>query len=83
MVKLTVTRSQCRCGLCKIGDEFRVGDTCPPLCHELWHQIYPMVYTLLNGGTLDYGETKARAFDASCPDGGRVQIHGQWVENEE
>ena len=78
-VKLTVTESRCRCGYCKKGDEFIVEDLCPPLCHELWHIMYPMVYALRNGADLDYGETRARVFDVSCPDGGRVSVHGEAV----
>ena len=81
-VKLTVTESRCRCALCKSGDEFIVENTCPPLCHELWQNIYPSVYALLNGGDLDYGESRAKAFDASCPDGGRVKIHGEVLPEE-
>lgn len=42
---------------------FIVDDIFPPLCHELWHSIYPSVYTLLNGGALDYGETRIKFFD--------------------
>ena len=80
-VKLTVTESRCRCGYCKAGDEFIVGDVCPPLCHELWHAIYPFVYVLLNGGMLDRGDARAREFDGKCPDGGRVCIHGEAVED--
>ncbi|MDR2899575.1 MAG: hypothetical protein LBU94_04605 [Clostridiales bacterium] len=34
-VKLTVTEGNCRCGYLKSGDEFIVGDLCPPICHEL------------------------------------------------
>lgn len=79
-VKLTVTESHCRGGYCKAGDTFMVEDLCPPLCHELWHTIYPSVYVLQNGGSLDYGEERAKAFDAECPDGGRVHIHGEAVE---
>ena len=79
-VKLTITESRCRSGCCKAGDTFLVEDLCPPLCHELWNSIYPSVYTLLNGGSLDYGAKRARAFDARCPDGGRVRIHGEVVE---
>ena len=81
-VKLTVTESRCRCGLCKSGDTFIVENTCPPLCHELWQNIYPSVYVLLNGGDLDLGDTRSRSFDASCPDGGRVCIHGEAVPDE-
>lgn len=79
-VKLTVTESRCRCGYCKKGDEFIVEDLCPPLCHELWNVIYPSVYALQNGAVLDYGESRSRQFDAKCPDGGRVSIHGEAVD---
>lgn len=79
-VKLTVTESRCRGGYCRTGDTFIVEDLCPPICHELWHSIYPMVYTLCNGGSLDYGETRAKMFDARCPDGGRVCIHAEVME---
>lgn len=78
-VKITVTRSSCRCGYVKAGDEFIVEDLCPPLCHELWNAIYPNVYALRNGAELDYGEGRARMFDAKCPDGGRVWVHGETV----
>ena len=79
-VKLTVTESCCRCGYCKKGDTFIVEDLCPPLCHELWNGIYPSVYVLLNGRDLDHGEIRAKQFDAACPDGGRVRIHGEVLE---
>lgn len=75
-VKLTVTESACRCGYHKKGDRFVAGD----LCHELWNTIYPLVYALQNGAQLDYGETRAKAFDAKCPDGGRVSIHGEAID---
>lgn len=80
-VKLTILESRCRSGYCRAGEEFIVDGVCPPICHELWHNIYPMVYTLLCGGILDYGESRSRAFDAYCPDGGRVRIHGEIVED--
>ena len=80
-VKLTITKSSCRGGYCKKGDVFMVGDLCPPLCHELWHSIYPFVYALQNGAQLDYGESRDRAFDARCPDGGRVCVHGEAVDD--
>lgn len=79
-VKLTITESHCRGGYCRAGQQFLVDDLCPPLCHELWHSIYPMVYTLLNGGELDYGDGRSRQFDARCPDGSRVSVHGEVVE---
>lgn len=79
-VKLTVISSKCRIGCCRTGDTFLVEDLCPPLCHELWNTIYPMVYALRNGAELDYGETRSKQFDAKCPDAGRVCIHGEVVE---
>ena len=79
-VKLTITESKCRCGYFKSGQEFMVGDLCPPLCHELWSYIYPSVYALLNGAFLDYGGNKAKMFDAKCPDEGRVSIHGEIIK---
>ena len=79
-VKLTITKSACRGGYCKQGDVFLVEDLCPPVCHELWHVIYPMVYTLQNGGTLDCGDGRGFHFDARCPDGGRVCVYGEIVE---
>lgn len=81
-VKLTVIESKCRCNYCKKGDVFIVDDLCPPLCHELWNQIYPYVFALKNGATLDYGETKAKCFDVICPDEGRVKIHGELINEE-
>ena len=80
-VKLTITDSSCRCGYFSKGQEFLVGDLCPPLCHELWNQIYPLVYALRNGASLDYGQIRAKVFDARCPDEGRVCIHGEVVED--
>lgn len=76
-VKLTITESTCRSGYCKPGDEFIVEDLCPPICHELWNIIYPSVYALQNGAELDYGNGHAKEFDAKCPDGGRVSVHGE------
>ena len=76
-VRLTVTESRCRCGYHKAGDEFLVEDLCPPLCSELWHNVYPYVFALRNGASLDCGEARAACFDAACPDGGRVRVHGE------
>jgi uncharacterized repeat protein (TIGR04076 family) len=75
-VKLTITGSNCRCGYHKINDSYIVEDLCPPICHDLWNSIYPSIYVLLNGGTLDYGNTKEKMFEMKCPDNGRVIIHG-------
>lgn len=80
LVKLTITESKCRSGYFKKGDTFLIDDLCPPICHELWHNIYPMVYTLKNGGELDYGTTRSAEFDAICPDQGRVRIHGERID---
>ena len=74
-VKITVIDSRCRSGYCKAGDEFIVEDLCPPMCHELWNVMYPMLYALMNGATLDHGSERARCFDAKCPDEGRVVVH--------
>ena len=76
-VRLTITESACRCGYHKRGDEFIVEDICPPVCHELWNVIYPYVFALQNGASLDRGDTRERTFDAKCPDGGRVCVHGE------
>lgn len=78
-VKLTIAESACRCGYHKKGDVFIVEDICPPLCHELWNTIYPSVYALLNGASLDYGGSREKCFDAECPDGGRVCVHGEVI----
>lgn len=79
-VKIVVKESKCREGYLKAGDEFIVEDICPPICHELWNCMYSFVYTLQNGGTLDYGNTKAPKFNISCPDEGRVVIYGERIE---
>jgi len=79
-ILLTVMESKCRGGYCKKGDQFIVEDLCPPICHELWNSIYPSVYALQNGATLDYGTGKAKCFDAMCPDECRVHIHGEVME---
>jgi uncharacterized repeat protein (TIGR04076 family) len=82
-VKLTIKKSECRCGYCKNGDIFIVEDICPPICHELWNSIYPSVYALLNGATLDYRNCKDKKFEMKCPDNGRVVICGEVEENPE
>jgi len=78
-VQLTIMESKCRSGYHRKGDTFIVEDLCPPICHELWQCIYPSVYTLLNGGLLDYGEEKAKIFEFKCPDEGRVVVRGEVV----
>ncbi len=80
-VKLTITQSCCRGGYFEKGQSFIVEDLCPPLCHELWNCIYPSVYALRNGAALDYGAVRTKCFDAQCPDGGRVHIHGETIED--
>lgn len=79
-VLITVLESRCRDRLCAAGDTFLVENVCPPLCHELWSTIYPQVYALLNGGSLDHGDERVLFFEASCPDGGRVKVCGEVVE---
>lgn len=79
-VKLTIIESKCRGNYHQIGDEFIVEDICPPICHELWQCIYPSVYVLLNGGSLDLGNIKAKEFSFKCPDQGRVVIKGELIE---
>ena len=79
-VKITVIESKCRCGYLKAGDTYIVDDLCPPICHELWNIIYPSIYALKNGAVLDYGNKKAKCFDAICPDEGRVKVHGEIIE---
>ena len=51
------------------------------MCHELWNVIYPMVYALQNGASLDYGSRRAKCFDAKCPDEGRVIVHGEVMDD--
>ena len=54
----------------------------PPLCHERWNSICPRVYALRSGAALDCGETRAKCFDARCPDGGRAILRGEAVEDD-
>lgn len=82
-IKLTVTKGDCRCGYHREGDTFLVGDLCPPLCHELWNVAYPYIFALMNGADLDCGEHRLLCFDAACPDGARVMIHGESVVESE
>lgn len=79
-VKLTIIESKCRCNYFNAGDTFVVEDLCPPICHELWNCIYPYVFALLNGATLDCGDKRSKEFTMKCPDGGRVTIHGEIIE---
>ena len=79
-VKLTITECNCRSGYFQKGQEFIVEDLCPPICHELWHSMYPFVYALQNGGDLDCGNSRAKMFDVKCPDGGRVCVRGEVME---
>lgn len=79
-IKLTIPQSACRGGYHRAGGSFIAEDLCPPMCHELWHQLYPMLYALQNRAVLDHGMDKAAMFDAACPDGGRVKVHGERLE---
>lgn len=76
-VLLTVTKADCRCGYVRLGQTFLVEDICPPLCTELWHAAYPYVFALQNGAVLDCGDDRKASFDVRCPDGGRVELHGE------
>lgn len=78
-VKLTIIESKCRGNYHQAGDEFIVEDICPPICHELWQCIYPSVYVLLNGGSLDLGNIRTKEFSLKCPDQGRVVIKGELI----
>lgn len=49
-------------------------------CVMNYDNIYPLVYALLNGAKLDYGNVRAKQFDAKCPDESRVIIHGELLE---
>ena len=80
-VKLTILESRCRGGLCAAGDTYVVESTCPPLCHELWSVIYPQIFALLNGAFLDHGDDRVAFFTASCPDGGRVKVRGERIDD--
>ncbi|MBO4423164.1 MAG: TIGR04076 family protein [Clostridia bacterium] len=82
-VKLTVIKSDCRSGCHKAGDEFIVGVLCPPVCCELWNIIYPYVFALQNGAALDHGDGTAYVFEAACPDGGRVAVRGEVLEEQD
>ena len=81
-VKLTITAANCRGGYHSDGDIYIVEDLCPPLCHELWNMIYPSVYVLLNGGTLDHKNEKVTYFDYKCSDEQRVVVVGELIEVE-
>lgn len=80
-VKITITDSSCRGGYHKKGQVFFVEDLCPPICHELWNSMYPLIYALQNGAELDHGNIRAKKFDVKCPDGGRVCVHGEVIED--
>ena len=47
---------------------------------KLWNSMYPQIFALLNGADLDYDDTRHKAFDVKCPDGGRVCVHGEILE---
>ncbi len=39
-----------------------------------------MVYALTNAADLDYGNTRAKVFEAKCPDGGKVILRGERID---
>lgn len=79
-VKITVTGSHCRAGYLKKGDTYIIEDLCPPICHQLWSYLYPSVFALLNGATMEHAGVRSTEFDVRCPDEGRVEIHGELIE---
>jgi uncharacterized repeat protein (TIGR04076 family) len=81
-VKLTILASHCRASIHQTGQEFVVGDICPPICHELWQCIYPAVYALSNGALLDIGSERGYWFEMRCPDNGKVLMKGERIELE-
>ena len=82
-IKLTIMKSKCRSGYFKEGDVFILkDDICPPLCAELWNNIYHYVFALQNGAMLDCGNTREKFFDAKCPDEERVWIHGEVIDDD-
>ena len=80
-MKLTVIRSECRGGLHSEGEEYVIGEVCPPICHELWNNIYPMLYAAGCGADIESGEGYSSAFTASCPDGGRVTVKCERIDD--
>ncbi|MBQ8603593.1 MAG: TIGR04076 family protein [Oscillospiraceae bacterium] len=81
-IKLTITESCCRSGYHKAGDVFIVEDLCPPLCRELWYNAYPYVFAARNGAVMDSGNGKSTSFTVRCPDGGRVCMRGELINEE-
>ncbi len=41
-----ILESKCRGNYLKIGDTYILGDICSPIYHELWQNIYLVVYML-------------------------------------
>ena len=79
-VRITILESKCIGGYHNRGEIYEVYDDSPPICHELCQKINPSVYTLLNGGDLDFGDERRKEFKLSCPDGGRVKVKGEVIE---
>ena len=82
-VKLTITESRCRAGFHKKGQEFIIDEdktVCPPMCMELWSYAYPYIWALLNGATMDNGDTKSKSNNVICPDESRVHLHIEVIE---
>ena len=77
-----IVESRCRGGCHRAGREFLTEGLCPPLCHERWSSICPRARALRSGAALDCGETRAKCFDARCPDGGRAILRGEAVEDD-
>lgn len=81
-VLVTVENSECRSGIHKTGERFIVDEVCPPMCHELWNNIYPMLYALGNGAKLESGSDREESFTAVCPDGGRVKVRAELLSED-
>lgn len=79
-VRITILNSSCRSGYHHDGESYIVNDINPPICSELWHNIYPYVCVLRNGGQLDSDDSKKKSFTCSCPDEGRVKIYGEVID---
>jgi len=81
-VKIIIKQTKCRCNYFKEGEVFMIDDKCAPICHELWHAMYPFIYVLLNNGLLDYGDQKTTKSTIRCPDNGRVVAEISKVEDD-
>lgn len=70
-VKLTITKNNCTCGYYEDNQEFIIGDLCPPICSDVWYEMYPVILALQKDGIYK-GKTE---FDFDCKTEGKVGIH--------